>query len=182
MTAAVGLSTNLHQAMVACALNGVGLALVIPSVQSVVADSCPPEKRGRAFGTMSLTSSLGALLGAFLATNAGSRTVYGLEGWRASFLAVAAVSLVTAALVLRWAVDPRRLLRIQTLPGDAALAEGGADAGVGAAAAAGADRGMPPEAGRLIRAGSSPWEANAEPASALKRWGVGKGECHIPCA
>ncbi|KAK2080470.1 hypothetical protein QBZ16_000323 [Prototheca wickerhamii] len=125
MTAAVGLSTNLHQAMFACALNGVGLALVIPSVQSVVADSCPPEKRGRAFGTMSLTSSLGALLGAFLATNAGSRTVYGLEGWRASFLAVAAVSLVTAALVLRWAVDPRRLLRIQTLPGDAALAEGG---------------------------------------------------------
>lgn len=119
MTAAVGMSTSLHQAMIACALNGVGLALVIPSVQSVVADSCPPEKRGRAFGAMSLTSSVGALLGAFFATNAGARTFYGVEGWRASFFAVAAVSLLAALLVLRWAVDPRsRVTRSLDSPSD----------------------------------------------------------------
>lgn len=59
MTVAVGVSTSLRQAMVACAFNGMGLALVIPSVQSVVADCHPAEQRGRAFGLMSLTSSLG---------------------------------------------------------------------------------------------------------------------------
>lgn len=74
MTVAVGVSTSLRQAMLACALNGVGLALVIPSVQSVVADCHPPEQRGRAFGLMSLTSSLGAWAGG---QRGGGRTVPG---------------------------------------------------------------------------------------------------------
>ncbi|KAL6771840.1 hypothetical protein ACKKBG_A28005 [Auxenochlorella protothecoides x Auxenochlorella symbiontica] len=107
MTVAVGVSTSLRQAMVACAFNGMGLALVIPSVQSVVADCHPAEQRGRAFGLMSLTSSLGGMVGAFFATNAGSSTFYGVEGWRFAFFLVAAISLGTGFLVLHLARDPR---------------------------------------------------------------------------
>ena len=42
-----------------CGVNGVGLALVIPCVQSLTADYYPPESRGQAFGFMYFTSSLG---------------------------------------------------------------------------------------------------------------------------
>ena len=52
----------LVQAMVSCAFNGLGLALVIPCVQSLVADYHPSESRGKAFGFMFFTASCGALL------------------------------------------------------------------------------------------------------------------------
>ena len=50
------------QAMVSCAINGLGLALVIPCVQSLVADYHPSESRGKAFGFMFFTASCGKLL------------------------------------------------------------------------------------------------------------------------
>ena len=47
MTAAIGCAGSLDQAIWFCALNGFGLALVIPSISSLVADEQPIEKRGR---------------------------------------------------------------------------------------------------------------------------------------
>jgi hypothetical protein len=47
--------------MVSCAINGLGLALVIPCVQSLVADYHPSESRGKAFGFMFFTASCGML-------------------------------------------------------------------------------------------------------------------------
>lgn len=52
-------SRTYPQAMVACAFNGLGLALVIPCLQSLTADFHPPESRGRAFGWMFCVSSIG---------------------------------------------------------------------------------------------------------------------------
>ena len=51
--------------MVCSGANGLGLALVIPATQSLVADLYPPEARGRAFGFLLLFSGIGARL-AFL--------------------------------------------------------------------------------------------------------------------
>ena len=49
----------------ACAgINGIGLSMVIPSGQSMVADYYPEERRGAAFGALYLTGALGAMLGA----------------------------------------------------------------------------------------------------------------------
>lgn len=62
MTAAIGMSNSVQQAMVWCGVNGIGLALVIPCVQSLIADYHPSESRGRAFGFMFFTSSLGETL------------------------------------------------------------------------------------------------------------------------
>ena len=42
-----------------CAFNGVGLALVIPCVQSLIADYTQAETRGNAFGVMYFTAALG---------------------------------------------------------------------------------------------------------------------------
>ncbi|GAB4813864.1 hypothetical protein N2152v2_000910 [Parachlorella kessleri] len=109
MTAAIGLSMSLGQAMVSCAFNGLGLALVIPCVQSLIADYYPPDCRGNAFGMMGLTASFGGMVGAFYATNVGSQTPFGIEGWRFAFHLIAAISLVTSFLVYKYAVDPRHL-------------------------------------------------------------------------
>lgn len=40
-------------------MNGVGLALVVPCVQSLIADYTPAEKRGAAFGVLYFTGALG---------------------------------------------------------------------------------------------------------------------------
>ena len=53
------------------AINGVGLALVIPSGQSLIADYYPPASRGRAFGALYLTGAVGGMLGSLYATNMG---------------------------------------------------------------------------------------------------------------
>jgi hypothetical protein len=54
------------------ALNGVGLALMIPNAQSMVADYYAADSRGKAFGMMGLTSATGAMVGALYATNIGA--------------------------------------------------------------------------------------------------------------
>ena len=46
--------------MFASGVNGLGLALVIPCLQSLTADFHPAESRGKAFGWMFCVSSLGA--------------------------------------------------------------------------------------------------------------------------
>jgi MFS family permease len=51
-----------------------GLALVIPSGQSLVADYYPAASRGSAFGALYLTSALGGMGGSFFATNLGERS------------------------------------------------------------------------------------------------------------
>ncbi len=76
------------------ALNGVGLALLVPCCQSLIADLYPAEQRGRAFGTLQLTASFGGMLGGVFATNMGGHSFAGMDGWRAAFHTVAALSLI----------------------------------------------------------------------------------------
>jgi MFS family permease len=40
-------------------MNGIGLALVVPCVQSLIADYTPADKRGAAFGVLYFTGALG---------------------------------------------------------------------------------------------------------------------------
>jgi MFS family permease len=80
--------------MMFAALNGVGLALLVPCCQSLIADLYPAEQRGRAFGTLQLTASLGGMLGGVFATNLGGHMVAGMDGWRVAFHTIAALSLI----------------------------------------------------------------------------------------
>ncbi len=48
--------------MIWCAFNGLGLALVIPCISSLVADYHPSDMRGKAFGVMGFVSAIGMLL------------------------------------------------------------------------------------------------------------------------
>ena len=111
MTSAIALSGSLRAAMVFAAANGLGLALLVPCCQSLVADLHAPESRGRAFGLMQLTGAVGGMAGSVFATNMGASRALaaaGFEGWRVAFHCVALASVATGALVLAFAVDPRR--------------------------------------------------------------------------
>lgn len=59
------------QGMVLSAINGVGLALVIPNAQSITADYYDELDRGKAFGALYMTSALGGAIGSLYATNQG---------------------------------------------------------------------------------------------------------------
>jgi predicted MFS family arabinose efflux permease len=107
-TAAFACAHSVGGAMPAAAVNGIGLALVIPAVQSLTADLTPAEGRGRAFGRLWLTISLGGGAGALLAVNLGRHDFFGgaLPGWRAAFFLVATLSFTTGVLNALYVVDP----------------------------------------------------------------------------
>jgi MFS family permease len=107
MTVAMGLMTSVSQAVAFSVINGIGLSLLIPSVQSIIADYYEAGSRGRAFGTLYLVSSLGSMAGGFFATTVGGKKVGTLAGWRFAFLLIAAASVVVGLFVLLFAADPR---------------------------------------------------------------------------
>ncbi|KAM3709743.1 hypothetical protein ACJW31_02G196000 [Castanea mollissima] len=57
----VAISSTFFQVAVARGLNGIGLAIVIPAIQSLVADSTDASNRGLAFGLLQLTANLGSI-------------------------------------------------------------------------------------------------------------------------
>ncbi|RCV11481.1 hypothetical protein SEVIR_2G197000v4 [Setaria viridis] len=102
----VAVSDTFLQVAVSRGLNGIGLALVIPAVQSLVADSTDDDNRGAAFGWLQLTSSIGSIFGGFFALMLAQTTFLGIAGWRIAFHLVAIVSVVVGILVWLFAVDP----------------------------------------------------------------------------
>uniref|UniRef100_A0A0E0ERK4 Major facilitator superfamily (MFS) profile domain-containing protein n=1 Tax=Oryza meridionalis TaxID=40149 RepID=A0A0E0ERK4_9ORYZ len=101
----VAVSGTFLQVAISRGLNGIGLALIIPAVQSLVADSTDDGNRGAAFGWLQLTSSIGSIIGGFSALLLASTTVLGVEGWRVAFHLVAAISVAVGVLVWLFAVD-----------------------------------------------------------------------------
>lgn len=97
-TSAFACVSSLSLGIMLCAINGLGLALVIPSVQSLTADLHAQESRGKAFGSLWLVISLGGMIGALYATNLGAHTPFGIEGWRFVFLSVSLISLGSGIL------------------------------------------------------------------------------------
>ncbi|XP_021714162.1 uncharacterized protein LOC110682201 [Chenopodium quinoa] len=103
----VAFSSTFFQVAVSRALNGIGLAIVIPSVQSLVADSTDDSNRGTAFGWLHLTSGLGSILGNICSVLIASTTFMGIPGWRVAFHLVGIVSVIVGILVRLFASDPR---------------------------------------------------------------------------
>lgn len=103
----VGMSTTFLQIAVSRALNGIGLAIVVPAILSLVADSTDDENRGLAFGWLQLTGNIGSILGGIFSVLLAATTVMGIPGWRVSFHLVAAISVVVGVLVRVFATDPR---------------------------------------------------------------------------
>lgn len=95
------------QVAIARALNGIGLAMVVPAIQSLVADSTEEHERGVAFGWLQMTGNIGSILGGLFSVLIAGGSVLGYPGWRISFHLVALISIVVAGFVHKFAVDPR---------------------------------------------------------------------------
>lgn len=88
------------------ALNGVGLALVAPAIQSLIADSTDDGNRGTAFGWLQLTANLGSILGGLCSILIAPITFMGIPGWRIAFHIVGILSVIVGILVRLFANDP----------------------------------------------------------------------------
>ncbi|GAB4848883.1 hypothetical protein Ancab_003693 [Ancistrocladus abbreviatus] len=107
-TAAVGASQHFAQVAFWRAINGVGLAIVIPALQSFIADSYLDGVRGVGFGMLSLVGNLGGIGGGVVATIMAGHQYWGLPGWRFAFIMMAILSTLIGFLVFMFVVDPRR--------------------------------------------------------------------------
>ncbi|CAI5531540.1 unnamed protein product [Closterium sp. Naga37s-1] len=105
-TLGVGIATNYYEVAARQGLNGVGLALVIPAIQSLVADSASNSTRGMAFGWLQFVTNFGNILGFTLGISLACYTFFGLAGWRMAFIIVTVVSLGLAAVLWLFAHDP----------------------------------------------------------------------------
>lgn len=108
-TAAVGASQHFLQVAFWRAVNGFGLAIVIPALQSYIADSYRDGVRGVGFGLLSLVGSVGGIGGAVVATIMGGQKFWGIQGWRCAFIMMATLSSLIGFLVFLFVVDPRRM-------------------------------------------------------------------------
>lgn len=94
------------QVAVSRALNGIGLALVAPAIQSLVADSTDDANRGSAFGWLQLTANLGSIIGGLCSVLIAPLTFMGVPGWRVAFHIVGVISVIVGVLVRLFANDP----------------------------------------------------------------------------
>lgn len=79
---------------------------MVPSIQSLVADSTDDGTRGSAFGWLQLASCLGLISGGFVGLLLAQTTVLGIAGWRIAFHLVAFISVIVGTLNWFFAVDP----------------------------------------------------------------------------
>ncbi|KAF8409913.1 hypothetical protein HHK36_002432 [Tetracentron sinense] len=108
-TAAVGASQHFLQVAFWRAVNGFGLAIVIPALQSFIADSYLDGVRGMGFGLLNLVGSVGGIGGGVLATVMAGQEFWGIPGWRCAFIMMAVLSSLIGILVFLFVVDPRTI-------------------------------------------------------------------------
>ncbi|KAH9538951.1 hypothetical protein CY35_15G034400 [Sphagnum magellanicum] len=104
-TAAVGSCTAYWQAAIAKAFNGIGLAIVVPAIQSIVADYHKDSERGLGFGFLHGAGQFGTLIGGIFATLMAGQVLGNLAGWRFAFYFVAFVSLLLGGAIYMFAQD-----------------------------------------------------------------------------
>ncbi|XP_024628508.1 uncharacterized protein [Medicago truncatula] len=102
----VAISSTFLQVAISRGLNGIGLAIVIPAIQSLVADSTIDSNRGVAFGWLQLTGNLGSIIGGLFSVLLASTSIFGISGWRIAFHLVALISVIVGILVRIYANDP----------------------------------------------------------------------------
>lgn len=107
-TAAVATCHDFMQVAFWRAINGFGLAIVIPALQSFIADSYKDGVRGAGFGLLNFIGTIGGIGGAVLATVMAGKQFWGIQGWRCAFILMATLSAFIGILVLLYVVEPKK--------------------------------------------------------------------------
>eukprot|EP00928_Gymnodinium_smaydae_P044414 TRINITY_DN29629_c0_g1_i1.p1 TRINITY_DN29629_c0_g1~~TRINITY_DN29629_c0_g1_i1.p1 ORF type:complete len:533 (+),score=73.31 TRINITY_DN29629_c0_g1_i1:88-1599(+) len=96
-------------------LNGMSLAMLLPVVQSFVAELAKPADRGSVFGLLAFFGNVGQVLACLIVTPVSNLDVYGVPGWRFSLAAVGTASIVITALVPMMITEEPRTWRPERL-------------------------------------------------------------------
>ncbi|KAF8650183.1 hypothetical protein HU200_064038 [Digitaria exilis] len=92
----VGASATFLQMAIARGLNGIGMALVLPPVNSLIADYSDDDTRGFAFGWVYMVISIGAAMGTSISVLLAPTSFLGIPGWRLVFHAFAILGFALA--------------------------------------------------------------------------------------
>lgn len=102
-TALCGWAGSWFQLLAARMAVGLGEAIGLPSLQSVISDYFPPNRRGTAISVLMLAPAMGALIG-FV----GGAWIAQTWGWRETFLVAAAPGVVLGLISWFMVAEPRR--------------------------------------------------------------------------
>jgi MFS family permease len=111
VTILLAFSVHFYDMLFYRAITGIGLACIIPTTSSIIADYFPKEKRGKAFGWLGLTQFFGLIFGTLFATAVVEiypGKILGLDSWRFVFVIWGLVSIGIGVLVWFVAKDPTR--------------------------------------------------------------------------
>mmetsp|Transcript_31295 Transcript_31295/g.61427 ORF Transcript_31295/g.61427 Transcript_31295/m.61427 type:complete len:460 (+) Transcript_31295:67-1446(+) len=99
VTAAVALARVSYEILFCRILVSCMLCSVMPLTQSVIADISTPANRGRYFALVGTAGTTGVIVCQLLATAISNKDVYGIRGWRLSFVAIGSFSILLAGLL-----------------------------------------------------------------------------------
>jgi len=108
ITIALGLSTSWQVMLPLRVMNGVFLSVVHPTLQSIIADTTPPEERGRAFASVSIFEGVGAGVTTYVCTVIAMNVYWGLYGWSLLCIFIGCASVAQGMLVYMCMSEPPR--------------------------------------------------------------------------
>lgn len=114
-TLSLGFVTNFTIIAVLRLLNGMALAMLMPVMQSFVADLCEPSERGQVFGLFYMITNLGQLLACLFVTPMSEEQVLGIAGWRLVLFVVGSISFTVTLAAPFMIQEPSREWRPERL-------------------------------------------------------------------
>jgi MFS family permease len=102
-TFAIGFTQNFGQLLAIRAISGIGLGCLMPATFSLMSDTYPPEKRGRALGILEAIGVLGIVVG-----TVGIGLLASPDLWRWGFISLGLFSVVSGLLVWFMVDEPVR--------------------------------------------------------------------------
>merc|ERR1719215_2465662 len=106
-TVGLAMTTALTPMVLLRGLNGIMLSSLRPISNGVVADCTSDSRRGKVFGQVQSSMTVGMLFTSVLATPIARAEIFGIQGWRSAFVLVGSLSIIVCILLMLFLVDPK---------------------------------------------------------------------------
>jgi len=101
LTLMLALCNSFHFMVVLRTLNGIALGLLIPVIQSLIAEISSKSEMGFSFGCIDFCHmAIGQAVALVVISSTAGETIWGLPGWRIAFIVVAGMSIIVSIPIL----------------------------------------------------------------------------------